>query len=92
MFAASKDDVAGRMCDAGDHGVGSAVLDHFAGGGEVGRRDGGDLGPGMKEMLERSVRLLKLVMGRNRCLDRGVVEFGEGDFEHKCFYYSMLWR
>ena len=80
MVAAGKDDVASTVFDAGDHGISGAVLDHLAGGSEVGRGNSLDLGPGSGKMLERLVSAAELVVSRNRFLDNGVVEFGEGDF------------
>ena len=80
MVAAGKDDVAGTVLDASDHGIGGAVLDHLAGGSEVGRGNSLDLGPGSGKMLERLVSAAELVVSRNRFLDNGVVEFGEDDF------------
>ncbi len=80
MVAAGKDDVAGAMFDAGDHSTSGAVLDHLAGGSEVGRGNSLDLGPGSGKMLEWLVSTAELVVSRNRFSDNGVVEFGEGDF------------
>lgn len=80
MVAAGKDDVSGAMFDAGDHGISGAVLDHLAGGSEVGRGNSLDLGPGSGKMLEWLVSTAELVVSRNRFSDNGVVEFGEGDF------------
>ena len=80
MVAAGKDDVAGTVLDASDHGIGGAISDHLAGGSEVGRGNSLDLGPGSGKMLERLVSAAELVVSRNRFLDNGVVEFGEDDF------------
>ena len=80
MVAAGKDDVASTVFDAGDHGISGAVLDHLAGGSEVGRGNSLDLGPGSGKMLEWLVSTAELVVSRNRFSDNGVVEFGEGDF------------
>lgn len=68
VVAAGEDDVAGRMLDAGNHGIGGAILDHFAGGVEVGRRESGDIRLGVEAM--------------NGFLDNWVVEFGKDDFYH----------
>ena len=80
MVAAGKDDVAGTVLDASDHGIGGAISDHLAGGSEVGRGNSLDLGPGSGKMLERLVSAAELVVSRNRFSDNGVVEFGEDDF------------
>lgn len=80
IVATSKDDVAGAMFDAGDHGISGAVLDHLAGGSEVGRGNSLNLGPGGGKMLERLISMAELVVSRNRFSDNRVVEFGEGDF------------
>ena len=80
MVAAGKDDVAGTVLDASDHGIGGAISDHLAGGSEVGRGNSLDLGPGSGKMLEWLVSTAELVVSRNRFSDNGVVEFGEGDF------------
>lgn len=42
MLATGQDDVARRIVDASDHGVGLAGLDELTGGGEVGRGQGSD--------------------------------------------------
>lgn len=51
VIATSEDDVASRVRDAGDHGVGGAVLDHLAGAMEIGCGEGFDFGPGRGMML-----------------------------------------
>lgn len=61
MVAAGKDDVAGTVLDASDHGIGGAISDHLAGGSEVGRGNSLDLGPGSGKMLERLVSAAELV-------------------------------
>lgn len=72
VVAAGEDDVASRMLDAGNHGIGSAVLDHFAGSFKIRRRK------------RDSIRLR--VEGMNGLLDDRVVEFREGDFYHGYHY------
>lgn len=80
MFAASEDDIAGRMFDASDHGVGGAVFDHLAGAREVGGRQGSNFGPRMREVPERTTGAPESVLRRNRLTDNGVVELGKDDF------------
>lgn len=80
MFAASEDDIAGRMFDASNHGVGGAVFDHLAGASKIRGGKGSNFGPRMRKMSERTAGAPELVLRRNRLADNGVVELGKDDF------------
>jgi len=80
MVATGEDDVASGMLNAGDHGVGSAGLNHGASGVEIGGGDGFDLRPTRRKMLEGVVGKTELGVDRNGLLDNRMVGFGEGDF------------
>lgn len=80
MFAASEDDIAGRMFNAGDHGVGGAVFDHLAGASKIRGGKGSNFGPRMREVAERTAGAPESVLRRNRLTDNGVIELGKDDF------------